>query len=66
MVHDASDFLTTADAARLIDRTPATVRRAAALGLLRVAATTRSGVRLYRRADIDRYLAERARTREQR
>jgi hypothetical protein len=56
---DAIEYLSTADAARLIDRTPATVRRAAALGLLRVAASTRSGVRLFRRADIEQYVADR-------
>lgn len=50
------EYLTTADAARLIDRTPATVRRAATLGLLRVAATTRTRIRLYHRADVERYI----------
>ena len=46
------ELLTSSDAGRLIDRVPATIRAAARAGNLRVAATTRSGVRLYRVSDV--------------
>lgn len=50
-------LLTSADAGRLIKRTPATIRRAAVLGRLRVAAVTSGGERLFLRDDVLEYRA---------
>jgi DNA-binding transcriptional MerR regulator len=47
------DFLMSADVARLLDITPATVRDAANAGRLKVAATTPQGVRLFLREDVE-------------
>jgi hypothetical protein len=53
------EFLLAADVAKLIGRTPATVREAASEGRLPVAALTPAGVRLFRRADVERFCRER-------
>jgi hypothetical protein len=53
-----SELLTTADAARIAVRTPETIRRAADAGRIRVALRTVSGVRLFRRADVERFRRE--------
>ena len=53
------EFLENADAARARGVTPGMVRRDAEAGLLRTAARTARGVRLYRREDVDAYVAER-------
>lgn len=54
-----SEFLLSADVARLVGITPASVRHLASLGRLPVAAVTESGVRLFRKADVERLRRER-------
>jgi excisionase family DNA binding protein len=51
-------LLTTADAARLLGVVPATVRQMERSGRLPAQRTT-SGMRLFRRADVERLLADR-------
>lgn len=51
--------LTAGDVARIIDRSAATVKRAADLGHLPVAGRTPRGVRIFRREDVDEYLRRR-------
>ena len=53
-------LLLASDAARLLSVTPATVRLLARRGTLRVAATTESGVRLFRALDVERLAQRRA------
>ncbi len=53
-------LLSTADAARALNVTPATVRLLARRGTLRVAATTESGTRLFARVDVERLAKQRA------
>jgi excisionase family DNA binding protein len=53
-------FLSTADASRLLGVTPATVRGMARRGALPVATTTESGIRLFRRADVEALARKRA------
>ncbi len=55
-LHNA-EFLTTSDAARLLGRTPQTVREYEAAGRLR-AVRTAGGWRLFLRADVERLLAD--------
>jgi hypothetical protein len=52
-----TQFLTSADVAKIIDRTPAAVRLAAIKGYLRVASTTGRGVRLFVLDDVLAYRA---------
>jgi predicted site-specific integrase-resolvase len=47
-------FLEPADAAKVLDRTPATVRDYADSGRLPVAARTVRGLRLFRREDVEK------------
>jgi DNA-binding transcriptional MerR regulator len=54
------EFLLSADVARILAVTPATVRDAARAGSLPVAATTPSGLRLFTRADAERLRRERS------
>jgi hypothetical protein len=54
-------FLAAADAARLLNLTPGAVRLIAQRGELRVAAWTEGGISLYRRRDVERLAAKRAR-----
>ncbi len=49
-----------ADAARILGVVPATVRAMALSGRLPPAAMTEGGVRLFRRADVERLAADRA------
>jgi len=60
MEHETSQYLTTRDAGKLIDRTPAAIRRAAALGLLRPVVVTSAGERLYSSAAVLAYAARTA------
>lgn len=53
-------LLSTADAARLLNVTPVTVRLLARRGILPIAATTESGVRLFRTVDVERLAKRRA------
>lgn len=52
-------LLTAADAARILNVVPATVRVMALSGRLPVAATTEGGIRLFRREDVERLARER-------
>lgn len=61
-----AEFLTPADAARILGLTPAGVRLAAHDGRLRVAATTPSGVRLFLREDVEAFSRARSRARRKR
>jgi DNA-binding transcriptional MerR regulator len=56
----AEVFLSAADVARLTGVTPATVRYWTRTGRLPVAVQSESGIRLFRRADAERLLLERA------
>ncbi len=49
-----------ADAARILGVVPATVRAMARSGLLPPTAITEGGIRLFRRADVERLAADRA------
>lgn len=53
-------LLTPADAARILGVVPATVRTMAISGKLPPTVTTESGIRLFRRSDVERFAAERA------
>ena len=53
-------LLSSSEAARLLNVTPATARLLARRGTLVVAATTESGVRLFRAADVRRLAKRRA------
>lgn len=53
-------FLAASDAARILDVTPATVRLMVKRGDLKAATTTESGMRLFRRVDVERLAAKRA------
>ena len=57
-----NEFLLSADVARELGITPASVRHVASIGRLSVAATTETGVRLFRRADVERFKRDRALT----
>jgi DNA-binding transcriptional MerR regulator len=59
-------FLMGTDVAHILRVSAATVRRMAQRGELPVAATTKSGVRLYDRSDVMRLAKERAQSREDR
>jgi hypothetical protein len=52
-------WLTKADVGRLLGLTPSAIRAAAIAGRLTVAATTATGVRLFRREDVEAYVASR-------
>ncbi len=54
------NLLTPADAARILGITPATIRLMVATGKLKVAVRTEGGIRLFRRADIERLATQRA------
>jgi len=54
-----SEFLCTADVARLLDLTPDAVRALERAGKL-VASRTAGRVRIFHRADVERFAAERA------
>lgn len=56
-------FLTSADASRVLGLTPAAVRLIVNQGRLKVAAETESGIRLFRRADVERLARSRAKSR---
>jgi len=53
-------YLTSADAARMLNLTPAAVRMAAVQKRLRVTAVTAGGVRLFTRDDVEAFARERA------
>jgi excisionase family DNA binding protein len=57
-------YLTPADAARLLGVTPATVREMERRGVLKTAARTKGGARLFRREDVQRLVRERQRGRQ--
>ena len=57
-------FLSAADAARVLNVTPAAVRAMAGRGALPVSAKTEGGVHLFRRADVEA-LADRRRVKRQ-
>jgi DNA-binding transcriptional MerR regulator len=62
-------LLSAADAARVLDLTPAAIRAMARRGALPVAAMTEGGMHLFRRADVEalaRNRAKRQRSRERR
>lgn len=59
MVHNAAEILTTADAARRLGLTPASVRLLAKTGRLPHTRTA-SGTRLFRLDDVERLAQERA------
>jgi DNA-binding transcriptional MerR regulator len=63
---EAVEYLTTADAGRILDLTPAAVRLAASDGRLRVAVVTPSGQRLYSREDVEALASRRQRARRRR
>ncbi len=56
-------YLSTADAARVLDVTPATVRQMERRGKLVAASRTLSGIRLFRRADVERLAKTRVKRR---
>lgn len=55
-----TDYLTTAGAAQLLAVTPARVRQLARQGVLAPAARTESGIRLFRRQEVERLARRRA------
>ena len=55
-------FLTAADAARILEVTPATVRLMHRRGTLAAAAETEGGIRLYRRRDVEKLAHQREST----
>jgi DNA-binding transcriptional MerR regulator len=57
-------ILTTSDAAKRLDLTPAAVRSLARQGTLRVAIVTVSGQRLFESVEVDRLAMERAQARQ--
>lgn len=54
-----TEYLTAADAAKLLALTPAGIRLAALSGRLRVAARTVGGVRLFTREDVETFARRR-------
>jgi hypothetical protein len=62
MADDSTVYLTN-DTAKLIERSPATVRVETARGRLRASLRTPGGVHVYTREDVDRYLRDRAQRR---
>jgi hypothetical protein len=54
-----SDFLLAGDVGRMVGLTAAAVREAAATGRLQVAARTEGNVRLFERAEVERFKRER-------
>jgi DNA-binding transcriptional MerR regulator len=52
-------YLTSADAARVLDLSPSAVRLMARLGTLRVSARTEGGISLFRRKDVERLATRR-------
>lgn len=58
-IADCETLLEAHDVARAIDRTPATVQQLTNRGVLRPAARTPRGIRLYRQADVDRLVEQR-------
>jgi excisionase family DNA binding protein len=57
---DPEDLMTAVDAARILGLSSDMVRLLARQGRLKAAVLTVGGVRLFRRADVDRLAAERA------
>jgi hypothetical protein len=57
MLNEAEEFLEPSDAGRILDLTSDRIRGLALEGRLRVAARTPRGLRLFRRADVEAYLA---------
>ena len=53
-------YLSTADAARLLGVTPATVRAMERQGRLRASGRTQGGIRLFRHAEVQRVATRRA------
>lgn len=53
-------FLSAADAARILDVTPAAIRAMAGRGALPVSAKTEGGMHLFRRADVEALASRRA------
>lgn len=58
-----TEYLTSADAGKILDLTTAGVRLAAVRGDLRIAATTPGGQRLFLRSDVEALRRERSRRR---
>jgi excisionase family DNA binding protein len=58
------ELLSTADAARILEVTPATVRQMLRRGTLRAAARTEGGIHLFRRKDVEKLAREREQQRE--
>jgi DNA-binding transcriptional MerR regulator len=58
-----SQYLTAADAAKILGKTPATVRLMNRRGVLPTAAVSASGVRFFDRATVEALAAERSRAR---
>lgn len=58
-----AEFLTPAEAARILNLSPDGVRLAADSGRLRVAAQTPTGRRLFLREDVERFKRERSKAR---
>ena len=54
-----AEYIETGDVARLIKRSPARVLQLADAGVLPIAARTEGGRRLFRREDIERFIAAR-------
>ena len=54
------DLLTTAEAARLLNLTPAAVRAMERRGAIRAEVVTGTGMRLYRRREVEALVRERA------
>jgi DNA-binding transcriptional MerR regulator len=57
-VAEEDPLLTSASAAKLVDRTPETVRAWSRAGRLVPAHTTANGIRLFRRVDVERVAEE--------
>jgi DNA-binding transcriptional MerR regulator len=60
IVHPAEELLTTASAARIADVVPDTLRLWQRLGKIQPAFVTPTRIHLYRRADVERVVSERA------
>jgi DNA-binding transcriptional MerR regulator len=61
---NTQQFLSAADAARILDRTPAAIRAMARRGALPVAAMTEGGMHLFRRKDVEALARRRAARKE--
>ena len=61
-----SQFLSTADAARILGVTPAAIRAMERAGRLPAAGRTRSGIRLFRHSDVQRAAKRRISRRDDR